>query len=263
MTSNLGCVGLGVDDMAGLADLLAELIPSSTATRQADGSALYVWRDGSGAMLTITTDRVGAIDDVTPSYDGAPGAVLGALAPLHDRVVAADVLVDGDVVTRLACEVLPPGPVPASGSATLTAFGLDVSLHRSAADFLASPASLLGGDPDESQEGSEEGSEEDRLRMAAESFLAFGLFGEEKFDQHVEPVARLNGTVVDVRTATVEATDQTFHALRVRTIGMEVDLCLAAADHPEAPEPGAVVGGLVYVVADVERSPARRRWFSR
>jgi hypothetical protein len=143
MTSNLGCVGLGVDDMAGLAHLLADLIPASTATRQADGSALYVWRDTSGAMLTITTDRAGAIDDVTPSYDGERGAVLGALTALHDRVVAADVLVDGDRVTRLACEVLPPGPVPASGPATLTAFGLDVSFHASAADFRASSASLL------------------------------------------------------------------------------------------------------------------------
>jgi hypothetical protein len=99
--------------------------------------------------------------------------------------------------------------------------------------------------------------------MGAESFLPFGLSRHDESGRDVEPVARLNGTVVAVRTATVDATAQTFHALRVRTVGMEVDLCLAAADHPDVPEPGAVVGGLVYVVADVERSPARRRWFSR
>src|SRR3954454_3880459 len=152
MTSNLGCVGLGVDDMAGLADLLAELIPQSTATRQADGSALYVWRGGSGARLTITTDPAGAIDDVAPSYDGEPGALLVGLTALHDAVVAADLVLDDEVATRMACEVLAPGPVPDAGPAVVTAFGLDVSVHPSESAYLASPASLLDGGATEDTE---------------------------------------------------------------------------------------------------------------
>jgi hypothetical protein len=252
MTSNLGCVGLAVDDVAGLGDLLAELIPASTATRQADGSALYVWRDESGARLTITTDRAGAIDDVTPSYDGEPGAVLARLAPLHDAVVAADLMVDGEVATRMACEVLAPGPVPAAGTAVVTAFGLDVSVHPSPAAFLTSPASMVVADEEADTRG-----EDGPMRMAAESFLSFGLFGDPV---EADPVALLNGIVLHSRTATVAVTGQAFHAVRVRTVGMEVDICLAVTDHATAPEPGAVVAGTVYLVADVERPARRRRW---
>jgi hypothetical protein len=255
VTSNLGCVGLGVDDVAGLGDLLAELIPASTATRQADGSALYVWRDGSGARLTITTDRAGAIADVTPSYDGQPGAVLAGLTPLHDAVVAADVVIDDEIATRMACEVLAPGPVPDAGPAVVTAFGLDVSVHPSEAAFLDSPASLLVEDDEaETPDG------DAPLRMGPESFLAFGIFGDPA---EAEPWARLNGTVLASRSATVDVTGQSFHAVRVRTVGMEVDVCLAAVDHPTAPEPGAVVAGTVYLVADVERAPRRRRFGRR
>jgi hypothetical protein len=259
MTSNLGCVGLGVDDVAGLADLLAELIPTSTATRQEDGSALYVWRDDTGAMLTITTDRAGAIDDVTPSYDGERGLVLGGLTPLHDRVVAADVLEDGDVVTRMAVEVLPPGSVPASGAATLTAFGLDVTLHASPEEYERSDASLLS--PGTADDATDDATgDEVPARMASESFLSFALFGDA---EEADPLARLAGVVVATRTGTVAATGQTFHAVRVRSLGMEVDVCLAADDHPAPPEPGGVVAGTVYLVADVERPARRRRWFSR
>jgi hypothetical protein len=249
MTSNLGCVGLGVDDVDALAALLDEVIPTGTATRQEDGSALYVWTDPSGARLTVTTDRAGDVDTVSPSYDGQPGVVLGGLVGLHDAVVAADVLEAGEVVTRLAVEVLPPLPVPACGGAVLTAFGVDVSLHPSAEEFAAADASLV-------TPGS--AAEEEPLRMGSESFLSYGVFADAAV---ARPIARLNGQVVGTRTATVDVTGQAFHAVRVRTVGMEVDVCLAAADHPTAPEPGAVVAGTVYLVADIERPRARRRWF--
>jgi hypothetical protein len=251
MTSHLGCVGLGVDDVDALAALLDEVVPRGAASRQPDGSVLYVWTDPSGARLTITTDRTGDVDTVTPSYDGQPGALLGGLVARNGAVVAADVLEDGKVVTRLAVEVLAPQPVPATGRAVLTAFGVDVSLHASPEEFAESDASLLSP-------GSER--EDEPLRMAAESFLSYGVFGEA---DESRPIARLNGTVLAARTATVETTGQSFHAVRVRTIGMEVDVCLAAADHPDAPEVGGVLAGTVYLVADVERPPARRRWFGR
>jgi hypothetical protein len=251
VTSNLGCIGLGVADVEALGELLSELIPASTAARQEDGSLVYVWRDPSGARLTISTDRAGAVVDVTPSYDGEHGATLGELVALHDSIVAADVLVDGEVVTRMAVEALGPPPVPDSGPAVVTAFGVDVSLHASAEEFAASPASLLSPDTADDDEP---------LRMGSESFLSYGLFGD---GAEAEPVARLNGVVLAVSTAAVAATDQTFHAVRVRTVGMQVDVCLDAHDHPDPPKPGAIVAGTVYLVADVERPPARRRFFKR
>lgn len=261
MASNLGCVGLGVEDVDRLGDLLAELIPTSTASRQPDGSALYMWHDESGARLTIRTDRGGAIADVTPSYDGEPGADLAGLTALHHAVVAADVMADGEVATRMAVEVLGPEPVPAAGRAVVTAFGLEVTLHASADEFASSPASLLR--PGSADEPRPAHLPEDVVwpqRIAAESFFSDGLFGDPAA---AEPLALLSGTVLGGRTATVDATGQTFHAVRVRTVGMEVDVCLAADDHPAAPEPGAVLAGTVYVVADVERTSSRRRWLGR
>src|SRR3954451_21815954 len=195
MTSNLGCLGLAVDDVDAFAALLDEVIPTGTATRQEDGSVLYDWRDPSGARLTVATDRAGDLDDVTPSYAGEPGVVLGGLVPLHDAVVAADVLEDGEVVTRMAVEVLPPAPGPDSGRASLTAFGLDVTLHASAEEYAAS-------DPSPS--------------LASESFLPYPLFGDSAA---ADPVARMAGVVLTARTATVEATGQAFHAVRLRCIG--------------------------------------------
>jgi hypothetical protein len=245
MTSNLGCVGLGVPDVEALGELLAELVPASTATRQEDGTVLYDWRDASGARLTMTTDRAGAIDDVTPSYAGSPGAELSGLVALHHAVVSVDVVAGGDVVTRMAVEVLPPGPVPSSGRAVVTAFPVEVSVHADEAAFVESPASLL-----------DEHAGAESRRVAAESVLSYW--------KDAEPVALLHGTVLASATSTVELTGQTFHAVRLRTVGMEVDLCLAAVDHPVAPEPGNVVGGLVYLVADVQRPEARRRgWLGR
>jgi len=237
MTSNLGCIGLAVEDVEAFADLLDRLIPTGTAARQENGSVLYDWRDPSGARLTVTTDRAGDLDDVTPSYAGEPGVVLGGLAPLHDAVVAADVLEDGVVVTRMAVEVLPPTPVPDSGRASLTAFGLDVTLHASADEYADTDASP----------------------RPSESFLAYSLSGDS---DTADPVARMAGVVLAARTVTVEATGQAFHAVRVGCLGMELDVCLDADDHPDPPEPGGVVAGTVYLVADLERPRARRRWFA-
>src|SRR5262249_4081908 len=140
MTSNLSCVGLAVEDVDELAELLDRVIPTGEASRQPDGSVLYIWRDPSGARLTLTTDRAGALDTFVRACGGEEGPPRGGVVALHDAVVAADVLEDGEVVTRLAVEVLAPRPVPESGRAVLTGFGVDVSMHASPEAFAASDA---------------------------------------------------------------------------------------------------------------------------
>jgi hypothetical protein len=87
------------------------------------------------------------------------------------------------------------------------------------------------------------------LRKAAESFVSYGLFGEP---EGAEPYAMLSGTVLSTETHTVALTGQTFHVARTASVGMEVDVCLAAADHPEAPPVGGIVTGTVYLVASVD-----------
>jgi hypothetical protein len=144
--------------------------------------------------------------------------------------------------------------VPDSGRASLTAFGLDVTLHASPEAYAESDASLL------SPESTEAADDDEPTRMASESFISFARFGGA---EDADPVARMAGVVLAARTATVDATGQTFHAVRVRCVGMELDVCLAADDHPSPPEPGGVVAGTVYLVADVERPTRRRRWLGR
>ena len=243
MSSNLACIGLGVADAEALGELLRAVIPAGSVGRAEDGSALYVWTDESGARLTVSTDRSGAVVDVAPSYAGEPGADLAGLVARHDSVVEADVVVDGVVMGRLVVEVLAPGPVPAAGRASVTAFGLDVVVEDPAAD----------GTTDQ---------------QGVEILRSIGLEqrdGEDESDgdDPDEPVALIGGVVLATRTATVGATGQAFHVSRLRTQGMEVDLCLAAERHPAPPGVGAVVTGTVYLVADLERPRVGRRWFRR
>jgi hypothetical protein len=101
--------------------------------------------------------------------------------------------------------------------------------------------------------------------MAAESFLSYGLFGEQP-----DPYAWGSGIVTDSRTARAESTGQLFHVARISmaSLCMWVDLCLSRSDWPTAPEPGNVVAGTVHLVASIEEWWAegpggQRRWFRR
>ena len=100
--------------------------------------------------------------------------------------------------------------------------------------------------------------------MAAQSFVSYGI---------VDPAngahARVSGLVEEVRTATVGATGQTFHAVGVSVegVGLSLAVCLPGGDWPEAPRPGDVLAGTVHLVASLDElwSPARSRrgWFRR
>jgi len=81
--------------------------------------------------------------------------------------------------------------------------------------------------------------------MAAESLISYGVFGPA--DQ-AEAYARLNGTVLRAERRTVAATGGRFVVARVRTVGLDLDLCLPTS---VVPEPGAVIGGTVFLVASL------------
>jgi hypothetical protein len=49
----------------------------------------------------------------------------------------------------------------------------------------------------------------------------------------------------------VRRTGQVFHVARVRTVGVEIDVCLPGSEHLEPPAPGAVVSGTVFMVGDL------------
>jgi hypothetical protein len=252
MVSNLECVGLGVPDQETLLLLAEDAVAEGELRDRTDGVASYRWTDRSGARLTV-----GILDDqlrdLLPSYAGVAATRLAGITRLDDDgLVAADVVdEDGELLTRLACELEQWRAGGSEGLAAITGFGLDVTVHADEAAFAASDASRLGG-------GSEQ-------RMAAESFLSYGLFGEQP-----DPYAWVSGVVTDSRTARTESTGQLFHVARtsVASLGMWVDVCLSGSDWPAAPEPGNVVAGTVHLVASIEEwwaqaRGAQRRWFRR
>lgn len=261
MTSNLGCIGFDTPDPAALGPILDRVVTDGTVVGRAGGVTTHQLTDASGSRLTVGI-RDMTVVDLLPSYAATPGARLADVRVVNkEGTVIADVLDEaGELCTRLTCDLEQwrhLGGDPVSGDASLTALGVEVSVHADAAAFAVSTASLL--DP-------EAGPSPDARRFAAESFISYGAFAAPS-DAHGG--ARLAGVVVACSTHTVAATGQSFHAARVRTTGFEVDLCLPATDHPEAPAVGAVVSGNVFLVASmpelwsVTEEPRKRRWFAR
>jgi hypothetical protein len=101
--------------------------------------------------------------------------------------------------------------------------------------------------------------------MGVESFIWYGVFGPP---EQARAYTRLHGTVLEARPLTAEATDQSFIAARVRTVGFDVDLCMPAAAGVEPLQAGNVVGEVFLVAsmpglvtsAEVWDGPARRSW---
>lgn len=247
MPSTLACIGL---DVTSLDELNAHLeaMPSSLVGR-VDGIESVRYTDLSGARLVVARDPGGETVDMVPSYDARPGALLGGLGALGP-VLQADVLGDdNEVVTRLATDLEQHrhlrGTLGGPLRASLVALGVEMATFTDAEAFAASDASRLDGG---------------EQRFGAESFLSYGLFADA---DAAEPTAHLAGTVLEATTKTHGITRQAFHVVRVRTVGFEATVCLAAPDGDDTPQPGNVVAGACYLVADVPTlwtiEPPRRR----
>jgi hypothetical protein len=151
------------------------------------------------------------------------------------------------------------------GLACVVALGVDVTVHIDGDAFAASDASLLGGGAG-AREAPAHGVEQGwprPPRMAAESFISYGVFGEP---EQAQAYARLNGTVLRAQRKTVAVTGHGFVAARVRTAGFDVDVCLPADDGRELPQPGNVIAGTVFLVASLpavataDGSAGKRSW---
>lgn len=289
MSSNLECVGLGVQDHEDLGNLVqAALATSQPLARLAQGE-LRRWQDPSGARLILTLDEDGQVTDLLPSYAGQPGARLLSCQPANDHVCVAGVVDgSGEQVSTIAFapeqqrQLMELGS-PVSGDVAVTALGVDVTVHPDADSYSASDASLLepaGSTPQEAPAEYVLHGWAWPPRMAPESFVSHGAAGDpSKADAH----ARVAGTVLGAEQRTVSISGQGFVVARVRTSGFELDMCLAATEH-QPPVPGSVVSGTVFLVGSLEGllpepdlTPAyavsearpvgsrakRRRWFGR
>lgn len=249
MTSNLECIGLDVSDKAALERLLRTAADDGVELGVRDGRRVVRWQDDDGARLVLVLDRANRLVALTPSFASEPGAVLASLQHANDECWTAAVMEDGSQVTALAADLeqgalLDPG-AGVGGDAGVVALGRAVEVLPDAETFATSSASLL----DPSRSDADGGA-----RMGPESFIPTGMFAGDP--SQVRPHGRLNGTVLRSRTCRNSLTGAEFHVARVRTVGFELDVCLAASEHRQVPPPGAVVAGMVYLVAALAAVPA-------
>lgn len=268
MSSNLACIGIDVSEEEQFDRVVRTAAQRATVLGERDGNRVLRWQDDEGARLVLVVDASRELVAVTPSFASEPGAVLASLRHANDECWTAAVTQDGEQVTALAADLEQSALVdPASdagGRAGVVALATEVEVLADATAFEASRASLLSPQDEDSEPPAHyvEKGLPWPTRMAAESFISYGVFGDRTT---AEPYARLNGTVLRSRTCRNSLTGAGFHVARVRTAGFEADVCLAASEHPVPPAPGAVVAGTVYLVVVLESLPevpervARRR----
>ncbi len=262
MASNLDCLGLGVDSPEAFADLVERIGPQAALVGAGpDGIELLRWEDPSGARLLLTRGKRG-ITRVTPSYAGERVVQLGDIHRESDEAAVADVLENGDTVTRLAVELeeLPLlGDAKHTGAANIVALAPDAQFFPNAEAFAASDASRLSSDDPGPRPDHYEPDWTWPPRMASESFIPTGMFGTDD----LQPVALLNGTIRYAERRTTVLTGQDFVVARIQTAGFEADLCLPA-DTP-VPLPSTVVTTTAFLTGslDLDFPTPRRRWFSR
>lgn len=261
MASHLACIGLGVETQVELDRLLAAVYPRAVVIGRMGRREVRRWEDPSGARLIFRLDD-GKPAGFSPAFAGRPGAfVMGGAQLGESSWNVAIVDADGEQQTGAAVDLEQGGlaePVALPTRASIVALGRSIAVFPDAEAFAASPASLLGPPRD----GEERPANlPERFvwppRMGPESFISYGVFAPEiSGSDRAEPIARMHGTVLASERRTAAETGQEFAVTRVRTAGMEVDLCIAGSDLAQHIEPGQVIGGEVYLSASIETSPA-------
>jgi hypothetical protein len=154
MSSTLACAGLPTSDEQ-LAALLEQILPETQLLGAVGRNRVVRWEDPSGARLVLEVGDDGVVD-LLPSFRSGLTVLLGDLESVNRDVVSAWLLdEDGEQLTNacLALEqrrLLSRRTVPRV-RASLTALGVEVTIHPDEEAFAASDASLL--DPDARQRG--------------------------------------------------------------------------------------------------------------
>jgi hypothetical protein len=257
VTSALACVGLAVSDETGLDWLVTRAHRAVREIGVFGGVHVGRWQDDSGATLVLGW-RSGELLDFIPAYTASSGGLLSGCHLINDSVASAAVVdADGRQLTAMAFEAeqyrqLHALGSPVSGPARITALGVAVQIHQDADAFAASPDSQVdpsAGPAEEPPPHYREKGWSWPPRLAAESFLSYGVFGDPA---QARPRARLSGTVLTAAQHVCALTGQRFTVASVRTAGFTTDVCLPASEHPGAPAPGNVISGTVYLAAAID-----------
>lgn len=240
--------------------LLHDVGPDSRSLGRVGGVDVRRWEDPSGARLVYDLRR-GKVTGFLPSFAAVPGARLAGIRFAADEVATAGVIDgDGEQVTGMTLELeqhllLRTRGAPTSGRAAIVALGVDVAVFDDAAAFEGSPASLMSDkdlDPDDPPARYIELGLAWPPRMAAESFMSYGMFAP---DDEATAHARLAGTVIESDTRTVIQTGQRFVAARVTSVGFEATVCFPAGETTLPPRPGNIIHGTVFLVGDLDLPP--------
>jgi hypothetical protein len=264
VSSNLACIGLAVADSRELDHLVEQASATARSAGTFDGVRVMRWQDPSGAALVLGW-RAGQVADLLPTYASTAGGTVANCILVNESVAAAALVdADGDQLTEMAFEAEQYRQIKTlgqsiAGPARITALGVSVQVHADADTFTASPDSLLDPSADPVEQPPRHYVERGWSwppRMAPESFISHGVFGDQaERTAH----ARLSGVALKVSHRTCTLTGQGFSVATVRSVGFEADLCLADAEHPVTPEPGNIVSGTVFLVATLEAGGLARR----
>jgi len=257
MASNLSCVGLDVADANELESLVDRVLPRAVDIGRFGKLRVVRWEDPSGARLILGVTR-NDVPDLLPSFAGVPRARLRDLRMVNEEVAAAGVFdEDDEQLTGLSLEVeqrrlLPAGPA-GDYSAALVALGVEVSVFASQEEFAHSDASLLSDEPSDTEPPAHyvENGWDWPPRLAASSFISYGVFGDES---EATAHARMSGVVMSAERKSVQETGQAFIAAVVESAGMQLTVCLE--DREVMPLPGGIIAGTVFMTASLDSVPA-------
>ena len=254
MSSALACLGLAVSDDAEFDVLLKHALLGLHEIGTFGGVWVGRWQDDSGTALILGL-RDGQIADFTFTYAGTSGGLLADCRLIGEAIAWAEVVdADGQQVTAMAFDTGQYRQLAAlgqhvSGPARITALGVDVAIYPDEQAFAASPASQVHPSPGTASPPPPDYDGPWPPRVGAESFISHaGLTDRPQYQSR----ARLSGTVLDATRRVSGLTGQSFTVAAVRTAGFEASLCLAASDHPDLPEPGTIISGLVALSAAID-----------
>ena len=211
----------------------------------------------SGAALILGW-RFGELLDFIPAYTATRGGLLSDCHLINESVAAAKVVdAGGRQLTAMAFEAeqyrqLQALGEPVGEQARITALGVAVQVHPRRARLRRLPRQPArpgrrprsGTPPHYREQGWSW-----PPRLAAESFIAYGVFADPAQDR---PRARLSGTVLKAGHHVCALTGQPFTVAAVRIAGFEADLCLAGSEHPGLPAPGNIISGTVVLSAAID-----------
>ena len=255
MPTHFEAVGFPARDEGALRELLGPALDSAAFVEHADGrSALY--RDPSGATLTVHMDERGGLECCHPGYDGPFHARWRPLGVIADRqcrfcdLVYSELLDDeNEMIYPLAL--------------TVETLGTDRALIPYAEPSEVRFAGLWEeGEawPDEAAFDEAQETEWSDLTLpvevdvpipvgfASRSLIPSGTFGFDGAPLSSHVLA--HGIVVSVEERTNELGKSPFRVVRLDTLGGVFDTCLApgTAEREELLAPGAVVRATLWLV---------------